>query len=208
MKKIVIFDLDGTLVDSKKDITISINYVRKHNHNLPPLSEAFVVEAINKKERNLTMLFYRTPTYEERDREAFENHYYNQCIKNSFLFSGIKGMLETLKQNGVLLCVATNATTIFAKRMLAHLEVGDSFYAIVGADISKAKPQPDMLLKLLHSCRYRNGDHAWMVGDNQKDIEAAKRAGIDAVYATWGFQGDVDWDIRADKPSDILKIVL
>ncbi|WP_434656861.1 HAD family hydrolase [Sulfurimonas sp. NW9] len=57
MKKIVIFDMDGTLIDSKKDITISVNYVRKTNHNLPPLSEEFIVDAINKEVRNLPKLF-------------------------------------------------------------------------------------------------------------------------------------------------------
>ena len=49
--------MDGTLIDSRKDITISVNYVRRVNHNLPPLSEEFIVDAINKKDRNLAYLF-------------------------------------------------------------------------------------------------------------------------------------------------------
>jgi len=71
MQKIVIFDMDGTLIDSKKDITISVNYVRKVNHDLPQLSEEFIVESINKEVRNLPKLFYNTDIYEEKDRDVF-----------------------------------------------------------------------------------------------------------------------------------------
>ena len=200
--------MDGTLIDSKKDITISVNYVRKNNHNLPPLSEEFVVEAINKKERNLAKLFYGTQTYEERDRAMFEKHYHMQCIKHPYLFDGIEELLDVLEKNGVLMGVATNAPTQFAKRMLTHLGVEGKFVGIVGADISKPKPDPDMVFQIMRACNCQQSDGVWMVGDNQKDIDVAKNAGIDAIYATWGFQSEVKWSVQADKPSDILKIIL
>jgi len=72
MQKIVIFDMDGTLIDSKKDITISINHIRHIHHNLAPLSEEFVVEAINMDVRNLPKLFYETEVYEDKDKILFE----------------------------------------------------------------------------------------------------------------------------------------
>ena len=56
--KVIIFDMDGTLLDSKKDITISINYVRQKHYSLLPLSEDFIVQAINMEVRNLSKLFY------------------------------------------------------------------------------------------------------------------------------------------------------
>ncbi len=201
--------MDGTLIDSKKDITISVNYVRKVNHNLPPLSEEFIVEAINKKERNLAYLFYGTKTYEERDRELFEKHYHKQCIEHPYLYGGIKEVLHTLKENGVCMGVATNAPTKFAVRMLEHLGVSKLFEKIVGADQAKPKPDPDMVLQILDVCSYKKGeDRAWMVGDNSKDIEAAKQSGIEAIYATWGFQSEIEWPLKAETPKDILKIVL
>jgi len=201
--------MDGTLIDSKKDITIAVNYVRQKNHNLPPLSEEFVVEAINKKERNLAYLFYQTKVYEARDRELFEEFYHQQCIQNPYLYDGIEELLKRLKEHGVLMGVATNAPTKFAKRMLSHLKVVDMFEKVVGADISKPKPDPDMILQILQACNYKKDhDRAWMVGDNQKDIDAALRSNIEAIYAMWGFKSEVDWRIKVKEPKEILKIVL
>ena len=201
--------MDGTLIDSREDITISVNYVRRVNHNLPPLSEEFIVEAINKKERNLAYLFYGTKTYEERDRELFERHYHEQCIEHSYLYEGVEEVLHTLKDNGVLMGVATNAPTKFAVRMLDHLGVAGLFVKIVGADKTKPKPDPDMVFQILEACNYeKDCDKAWMIGDNQKDIEVAKRSGIEAIYATWGFQSEIEWSPKAENPKDILAIVL
>ena len=201
--------MDGTLIDSRKDITISVNYVRRVNHDLPPLSEEFIVDAINKKERNLAYLFYETETYEDRDRELFERHYHDQCIQHPYLYDGIKEVLSVLEENSVLMGVATNAPTKFATRMLESLGIAELFVKIVGADKTKPKPDPDMVLQVLKACKFeKSNDRAWMVGDNAKDIEVAKRSGIEAIYAMWGFQSEVEWSIKAKTPKDILKIIL
>ncbi len=189
MKKIVIFDMDGTLIDSKKDITVSINYVRAKNHALPPLKEEFVAEAINMHERNLSKLFYNTKMYEQHDKEVFEKHYKQQCIKNSKLYDGIYELLSHLQAQGVCMGVATNAPTHFATIMLQHLNVAHFFTSIVGSnDVKVSKPDPQMLYNILDRCQYdKNIDSAWMVGDNPKDIEAAYNASINGVFVTWGF---------------------
>jgi phosphoglycolate phosphatase len=210
MQKIVIFDMDGTLIDSKKDITISVNHVRKVHHKLPPLSEEFIVEAINMHERNLPYLFYKTKTYEQRDRDLFEKHYKEQCIKNPYLYEGVEEMLHTLKANGVKLSVATNAPSLFARTMLEHLNVADLFDEIMGADRVKAsKPNPDMIEAILAFYSYnQERDRAWMVGDNSKDMESAQRAGIEAIFVTWGFSSDGEYSTVVKTPKEILDIVL
>ena len=210
MKKIVIFDMDGTLIDSKKDITISINYVREKNHNLPPLSEEFIVKSINKEIRNLPKLFYNTQTYEQRDRVLFEKHYKEQCIENPYLYEGVLELLQTLKKNGVLLSVATNAPTVFAKTMLSHLNVEELFDVIVGADEVKAsKPDPEMLYRILNYYEYdAKEDRAWMVGDNSKDMLSAKNAEIEAIFAVWGFSVHGEYPVVAQRPEEVLEIVL
>ncbi len=210
MMKVVIFDMDGTLIDSKKDITISINYVRKLNYNLPPLEESFIVEAINKEVRNLAQLFYGTQTYRESDKVVFEQHYEKQCIQNPYLYEGVLETLHALLEEGVKLSVATNAPTKFAQRMLRSLDVGHLFDVIIGADeVSASKPNPEMLNKILNFYNYSHDKHrAWMVGDNTKDILSAHNAGIEALFATWGFSPEPLYEQVVFKPQEILDIVL
>ncbi|MDD5400893.1 MAG: HAD family hydrolase [Sulfurimonas sp.] len=208
--KIVIFDMDGTLLDSKKDITISVNHVREVHYNLAPLSEAFIVEAINMEVRNLSRLFYETEVYHEKDKALFESHYELQCIKNVYLYDGVKEMLESLVASDVKISVATNAPTQFALRMLEHLRVKNLFDVIIGADrVSEPKPSPLMLNRILNHYGFDKDNHkAWMIGDNSKDILSAHAAGIEPIFATWGFTPYSNAKVVAKRPKEILDIVL
>jgi phosphoglycolate phosphatase len=208
--KLVIFDMDGTLIDSKKDITISINHIRKLHYNLEPLSEEFVVEAINMEVRNLPKLFYNTQVYEQKDKDIFESFYEKQCIQNPYLYEGIEDVLVSLKDKGIKLSVATNAPTKFAKLMLNSLGVKNMFDVIIGADkVSMPKPSPQMLYKILEFYNFdKLKDKAWMIGDNSKDMLSAKNATIKSAFATWGFSPKSDYKCTISHPKDILNIVL
>ncbi len=185
---IAIFDMDGTLLDSAKDITISINAVRRLNHSLDELGEDYVVEAINREKRNLAELFYGTQVYENADREYFEEHYHAQCVQNVRLYEGIKESLLALRERKVRLSVATNAPTKFAQRMLASCGVSESFDFIIGADsVANPKPDKEMLERILNGYGYKAPQKALMIGDNSKDMQAAANAGIDSAFVTWGF---------------------
>ena len=210
MKKVVIFDMDGTLLDSKKDITISINHIRDLHYNLVPLSEAFVVDAINMDVRNLPKMFYETDMYEEKDRLVFEEHYALQCIQNPYLYNGVRETLQTLYSKGIKLSVATNAPTKFAVNMLTHLGVDCLFDVIIGADkVSASKPDPKMLNEILNHYDFNHAqDKAWMIGDNSKDMLSAKNANIDSVFATWGFSPHSEFPALIHEPKEILDIVL
>lgn len=202
--------MDGTLIDSKKDITISINHVRQKHYGLHPLQESFVVEAINMEVRNLPKLFYETEEYMQDDRVLFEEHYATQCIQNPYLYRGVKETLESLANAGVRMSVATNAPTPFAKLMLSSLGVANMFDVIIGADrVKSSKPSPEMIHHILDFYKHDTfKDRAWMVGDNSKDIQSAKNANIDALFATWGFTPIAQHHQVVHKPEDILEFVL
>lgn len=207
--KVVIFDMDGTLLDSKKDITLSINHTRYANYALPPLGEDEVVKAINMSKRNLAQIFYGTLEYTHKDKEVFESHYYEQCIKHTYLYDGVYDMLETLYHNNVKLAVATNAYTKFAKKMLSHLAIDEFFGYIIGADKSESKPSPKMLnLALDHFGFDKKLHKAWMVGDSIKDVQSAAQAKIKHIFVTWGFADIMDTQINISNPKEVLDIVL
>ncbi|HHH19507.1 MAG TPA: HAD family hydrolase [Campylobacterales bacterium] len=208
--KVIIFDMDGTLIDSSVDITDTINQIRDKHHNLPPVKPEYIVEAINRPVRNLPELFYHTETYHDQDKQLFEELYYDNCIKNVTLYRGVTDTLEKLKSKQIHLSVATNAYAPFAKRMLEHLNIGDYFDHIVGADtLGISKPDPSMLHHILKHYGFDYDAHdAWMVGDNTKDILAGQNATINTVQSTWGFeaiQANADW--RIHHPEELLGIV-
>lgn len=202
--------MDGTLIDSKKDITISINHIRDNHYNLPPLTEEFVVEAINMEVRNLPKLFYGTEIYHEKDRALFETHYAIQCTKNPYLYHGIHDMLLKLKSLDIKISLATNAPTKFAEIMLKHLNVDMHFDIIIGADkVEYSKPSPEMLEHILDYYKYDNTkDEAWMIGDNSKDMLSAQNANINSIFATWGFSPKSEHEIIVSHPKEVLDIVL
>ena len=210
MQRIVIFDMDGTLIDSATDITLSINYVRKHHYGLDDLSQQFVVDAINATVRNLAFLFYETQHYDEQAKALFEEHYHTQCIQNVRAYQGISDTLHKLHSQGCILGVATNAPSKFAKRMLSHLQLSDYFTHIIGADnVQFPKPNPEMLqIHLQHHGFVASRDRAWMIGDNTKDMDAARNANISGIFATWGFSEDGTGDYIASHPLELTSIIL
>ena len=206
---VVIFDMDGTLIDSQNDITASINHVRKLNHDLEPLSSDFVVEAINRDQRNLAKMFYNTDIYEDRDRILFEAHYHKQCTESAVVYDGVLEVVQALHERGVKMGVATNAPSPFAVRMLEHVGLAKYFEKIVGADmVALPKPDPEMLQVTLEHLNFDSGkDRAFMVGDNSKDMEAGFRAGCISVFVTWGFSPEGHGDHVIAKPVELLQLI-
>ncbi|WP_292664089.1 HAD family hydrolase [Nitratifractor sp.] len=207
--KTVIFDMDGTLIDTRVDITISVNYVRHQRHGLPPLSEEEVVDYINRDERNLPLLFYGTETLDPADRELFRRHYLQQCTRHLRLFPGIVTLLEDLAARKVAMGVATNASSLFARKMLGHLGIDHYFTVIAGADTAgRPKPDPAMIHAVLEGIgpEARTGA-AWLLGDSDKDMAAARNAGIPALYAGWGYAPVRQADAILHHPQELLAIV-
>lgn len=208
--RIVIFDMDGTLVDSAADITITINHIRK-TKGLEPVDSTSIVKAINSEKTNLAEMFYGTKTYEKRDRDLFESHYWEQCTQNIRIYPDIEETLEKLRENDVRLSVATNAATIFAKKMLKTTGLNNYFDFIMGScDVKNTKPNPEIIHKIMRRYQFDTETHKLpvIVGDSHKDIKAAKEAKIHGVHARWGFENeDIRGTISAHSPKEILTLL-
>ncbi|WP_456457470.1 HAD family hydrolase [Nitratifractor sp.] len=206
---LIVFDMDGTLLDTRIDITISVNYVRMKNHALPPLTQEQVVEYINRDERNLPQLFYGTETPDPQDRELFRRHYLQQCTKHLRLFSGVETMLESLRRAGIPMAVATNASSLFAHQMLEAAGIAHYFYAVAGADTTgRSKPDPSMLHFLMRQIGFDpNEKRGYLLGDSGKDMEAARRAGLVPLYAAWGYANGCEADRSLQTPEALCEVL-
>ncbi len=185
--KTILFDMDGTLLDSQADIAASINHTREAR-GLAPLPLESITRAINDPSINAAELLYGEPEYSPSDRDRFEAHYHAQCLESVVLYEGIVPLLEALSTHGCRLAVVTNANRIFAERMLSHLGVAHHFGAILGAScVPRAKPYPDMLHEARRRLSCPGSEKAVMVGDNEKDMRAAQAAGVAGLFAAWGY---------------------
>lgn len=183
--RLIMFDMDGTLIDSGFAITNTINYVRE-NLGLERLEKDYILEKVNDPSINSSEFFYGTKEFTAQQTKLFEEYYNIHCLTDLVVYDGIAELIKELSKDFTL-AVATNANSGYAQKMLKHVEIGHHFSTILGYDsVSKPKPHPEMVNKILdkHNIHKNN---AQLIGDSHKDIMAATKAGVDSVLVNWGF---------------------
>ena len=185
MVNYLIFDMDGTLIDSSLIITNSINYVRS-KIGLKPLPKETILKAINDTSLNRPKFFYNTPDYHPNHIRWFREYYAQNHHKQTALYEGVKELLEWASQY-FHLSLATNAYRQSAELILKHLKIYDYFEIIVcGDEVAHPKPAPDMILKIIDYFRCKK-DEIILIGDGDTDKEAAQAAGIGFIRVQWGW---------------------
>lgn len=186
--RLVIFDLDGTLIDSAKDITESVNTLRKRMGQ-PPLSQKKVIAGIGQGVRHLLSktlprkIFMGHPNVSE----DFRRIYLDRSTKYTRLFPGGRAMLKALHKRGVKLAVASNKPSILSGKILRNLGIRRYFSAVVcGDSVKNPKPHPESLNYLMKRFRV-SPEETLMVGDSRFDMEAGQRAGTRLAATTFGF---------------------
>lgn len=185
----VLFDLDGTLVDTAPDLALALN-LQRERHGLSPLALEIVRPHASHGSRGLLGIgFGMAP--EHAQFEAMREEYlalYDQVFTRSpQIFDGIAEVLEALEDAGILWGVVTNKPRRFTQPLLTAMGLSTRAACIVsGDDATRPKPHPDTLLLACeladadpHSCIY--------VGDAERDIQAGQAAGMRTLVASYGY---------------------
>ena len=196
-KKLFIFDLDGTLVDTAPDFKNSINYMLNELNE----SEVSLEEIRNWVGYGARELIRRTvvdkniPHDEQRIEEMlkiFLLHYTHNIDDDSVLFNNVRNVLEFLKNNGIKLAVCTNKMERLSNILLEKLNVLHMFDYLVGGDsLSKSKPDPFPLLNICEKLNTEISDSI-MIGDSATDLKAGKGAGMPVVLVSYGYTDNKD----------------
>ena len=207
----VLFDLDGTLVDSYTALAEAVNHARR-THGLHELSSARIRELVGEGiERLLQRAFERTDV-PHSVLESFESRYDEVCCSESKILADVDATLTALSELGVEMAVCTNKPTVFSKKILDFLGLSRHLRAIVGPDLAGArKPEARHLLFTLESVSSAP-EETLFVGDMPIDVRAARNSGIDvAVVATGSSTRE---QLAASEPdhflerfADLIKIV-
>ena len=187
MSRVIIFDLDGTLIDSRADLATAVNLTRKH-YNLEPLSQEIVCSYIGDGARKLIERSLTDTGLDVDDALVFmKKFYYEHLIDATYVYSGVLEGLQKLNANGVKLAVVTNKPDEPAKIILKKLGLAKYFDEIIGGGGGHPlKPEPDALI---YFAKKWNADpkESWMVGDHCTDLKSGKRAGMNTCWASYGF---------------------
>lgn len=181
----VLFDLDGTLVDSYTALTEAVNHARR-THGLHELSSVRIREFVGDGVDRLLQRAFERTDIARSVVDAFESRYDEVCCAESKVLADVDATLDQLAQLGVEMAVCTNKPTVFSKKILDFLGLSRYFRAIVGPDLAGArKPDAKHLAVTLESVQCGR-EHALFVGDMPIDVRAARNSGIDVAVVSTG----------------------
>jgi phosphoglycolate phosphatase len=187
---LLIFDLDGTLVDSKLDLVHSVNAARGLM-NLGPISEELVASYVGNGAPVLMRRALGTEANEAdvlRALEFFLGYYREHMLDNTRLYPGVKEGLDRLLASGARMAVLTNKPVRFSRAIVEGLGLGGHFFQIYGGNsFEQKKPDPIGIRTLLEESGISR-ERTIMVGDSGVDIRTARNANVKACGVSYGFQ--------------------
>lgn len=212
--KTIIFDLDGTLVNSLADLAASSNYaLRRFGYPEHPIEKFnyFVGNGVPKLIERCLPESERSEGKIAAVKAVFDEYYGAHYADKTRPYEGIGSLLERLKAAGVKTAVASNKTDGFVKN-IADRFFGGIFDSVKGgrADIPK-KPAPDIVFEIMRELE-AVPENTYFAGDSNVDMYTAKNAGIKAIGCLWGFRTKEELleggaDFLAESPLDIYKIL-
>jgi phosphoglycolate phosphatase len=187
---LVIFDLDGTLVDSKQDLCNSVNATRAYM-GLETLPDDVVASYVGNGAPVLIKRAMGEAATEHELEEAlayFLGYYREHMLDFTREYPGVRACLDSLHASQIRMAVLTNKPVRFSKEILTGLGMGGYFFQVYGGNsFVEKKPHPvgiDTLIKESGASR----DRTWMVGDSSVDILTARNAQVKSVGVTYGLK--------------------
>ena len=198
MRSVLIFDLDGTLVDSKKDLTASVNHIR-HQFDLPILTEEEIARFIGD---GALMLIRRalgpkaTEVNVQAGLQMFLSYYRAHMLDCTTLYPGVVETLDRLADSK--LAVLTNKPVHFSCAMLAGLGIYKHFAAVYGGNsFDYKKPDPVGVFQILADTK-GSRERTWMIGDSSVDVLTGRNASIKTCGVTYGYATETFRDVPPD----------
>ncbi|MGR3219612.1 MAG: HAD family hydrolase [Candidatus Anammoxibacter sp.] len=183
---LIIFDLDGTLIDSKLDIVNSVNYMLGEL-GLNSIDNETIYSYVGNGAGNLVKCSLTEKHYDKFDKaeQLFMEYYTAHVLDNTVLYEGVNDVLDyyRLKKKAIV----TNKVETFATHILKSLSIFDRFDMVVCGDtLPKKKPDPDQINAVMSELKIERAK-TLMVGDGDADIKAAVNARIHTCGVTYGF---------------------
>jgi phosphoglycolate phosphatase len=188
----VLFDLDGTLIDTAPDMARTVNEMRKRR-GLPAVPTEQVRPHVSNGARGMIIAAFGIntdhPEFQGMREEFLGIYEKNLCI-DSRLFDGMEQLLDDLEADGIVWGVVTNKFERFARPLIEGFNLGERSSVVVGGDTCpRPKPFPDPLLHAAATMGIAPMNTLY-VGDDVRDVQAARAAGMPVVVAGYGYLGD------------------
>ncbi|MDP8233991.1 MAG: HAD family hydrolase [Candidatus Saelkia tenebricola] len=182
--KLVIFDLDGTLVNAYRAIEVSLNYTRAR-FNLPNVGYRTIKASVGGGDKNFIAFFFPLNLV-EKALAVYRKKHARELINSVKLLPHSVSILSYLKRNNYLIAIASNRPTFFTELILRHLKLNRFIDYVLCADkINKLKPDPQILFDVMKKLKCSPGESIY-VGDMAIDVETAKNAKIKAIAVRTG----------------------
>lgn len=209
----VLFDLDGTLADTAPDLAAAINRIRTKRGLAPTPYELLRPVASAGARGLIGAAFGLKPGDEgyEELRVAFLDHYEAEIAVESRLFDGIESLLSALQEHDLQWGIVTNKAARFTDALVPQIGLTLAGCVVSGDTASHPKPHPAPLFEAARRLSLEPQD-CWYVGDDLRDIQAGRAAGMTTIAAAWGYCGDVEpagWEADAlmATPLDLLELI-
>jgi len=206
---LLIFDLDGTLIDSKLDLAHAVNGTRTHM-GLTPLDHERVYSYVGNGAPVLIRRAMGAQASEAEVQEALEfflEYYRDHYLDYTVLYPGVREALDRLRDAGKKMAVLTNKPVRISRAILAGLDVGEHFFQVYGGNsFDLKKPDPVGVHALMLEAGVP-ADRTLMIGDSSVDILTARNAGIASCGVTYGFAPETLADPVPDRVADRMQDV-